>query len=139
MKSQYSKEDTVFILRKYKTADNFINNGICFFVRRMNDELRLKAVDFYFLYSSLGISEAGLSFDTSTMQILEGKNPLRIQVVEMLIELLEDPSVYFVELAPSILDITSDEYPTQRKIFALKRFITFRQDPEKIDKLIRMN
>lgn len=141
MKSQYSKEDTIFILRKYKTAKKFINNGICYFVSRMNENLKLNAVDFYQVYPSLGISEAGLSFDTSAMQVLEGKNPLRIQVVEMLILVLEDPSVYFVELDyPGLeIDLGSDLQEGKDKILALKRFIDFRQDPEKIDLLIQMN
>ena len=139
MKSQYSKEDTLFILHKYKTSKKFTNQGICFFIHQMNSEFLLNAVDFYFMYTSLGISEAGLSFDTSTMQILEGKNPLRIQVVEMLITLLEDPSVYFVELEDSLLDLDSDLQEGKNKILALKRFIDFRQDPEKIDQLIEIN
>lgn len=140
MKNEYSKEDTILVLKEYKDSRKYVSNGICYFVINKGEELGLQPVDFYGVYSSLGISDAGLSFDTHEMKVQNGKNPLRIKVVEMLIEVLEDPSVYFAEMYPTgILDITSDECTVVKKIQQLKDFIASRQDPEKINQLIEMN
>ena len=116
------KADTLKILKMYEDYEGGNNfAGICGFVEWMSHDHNHVMYD---MYHNLGI--ISLDYDNGT-KIGSGKNWLRIAVVKLMIEALEDPSVYIANKDCWDYDLYSHEPEGQNKIKKLKDFIMMHQ------------
>jgi hypothetical protein len=120
------KANALQILKMYEDYEGDNNlAGICGFIKWMSIEIGFGVNDvMYDMYHSLGI--ISLDYDNGT-RIGSGKNWLRIAVVKLMIEALEDPSVYIANKDYWDYDLYSYEPEGQNKIKKLKDFIKLHQ------------
>ena len=122
MNFEKAKADMLQVLKMYEDYEGENNlSGLCGFIKWTCQELGLGHNQvMYGMYGNLGIG--CLSYDNQT-KIGSGKNWLRCAVAKLLIETLEDPSVFIAGRELYDYDLYSSDNSGADKIQKLKDFI----------------
>lgn len=124
MNFEKAKTDMLQALKTYEDYEGANNlAGLCSFVKWVCFDIKNGYHNnvMYDMYDNLGI--ISLDYDNNT-NIGSGKNWLRIAVAKLLIEVLEDPSVFIAENYNEYgYDLYSSSASGEEKIQKLKDFI----------------